>query len=99
MSYASVAVTLMQAYAKERFPDDWRNMARVTFAGNFRDAFDIKEQGTHKYIPADTWNATLELPEDSGIYSYMKLGDDSFVLLTCCNGLAVLDLDGLRFID
>jgi hypothetical protein len=89
----------MQAYAKERFPGDWRNMSRVMFTGEFAAAFKLAGHGSHKYIPTDAWDAELGLPAGAGIYGYTRMEDGSYILETCRNGLAVRDENGTRFID
>lgn len=89
MSNARMAAQFVKHYAEATFPDDAKGMSKhvmdyLTFA-------DIKDRGSHKYIPTERLNAQLGLPDGSGVYGYLKFADNSYILLTCYAGIAHWD--------
>lgn len=92
MSNARMASEFVKHFANAVFPNDAKGMSKhvvdyLTFA-------DIKDRGTHKYIPADELSAKLGLPEGAGVYGYIRFQDCSYILLTCHAGIAHWDGEG-----
>lgn len=85
---ARIVTVLVHAYCRETWPDEGAGMASTVFDGSFADAFDIKEHGSYKYIPADKLTADLGEPQDAGVFGYCRLYDGSYVLKTCNGRLA-----------
>jgi len=48
---------------------------------------DFKSEGSHKYVPEDWINEQLQQPAGGGVWGYIKMQDDSYIL-RLCNGLA-----------
>jgi hypothetical protein len=92
---ARIAATFVNAFCKEKWPDDWLGMAPQAFETYaVSGVFSTIASGTHKYIPAEQLSAALGLPYGAGIFGYWLFQDGSCVLLTCANGLAVWDGKG-----
>jgi len=103
MSQAYLAATLVHAYCRDKWPNNedangGNNMGSTMF-DSFTRAFERKGGGSHKYIPADEWTATLGERQGAGVYGYQRMADDSYVLLTCKGPLAVADDMGVRWVD
>lgn len=93
MSYAArIAVELVHAWCEKKWPgdgpSDGNKMASFVFDGKFSDVFDFKTFGTHKYIPTEKLNKDLGRPEGDGVFAYVKMYDDSLVLMTTSGLLA-----------
>lgn len=94
MSAAQIAAMLVHAYCRQTWPEPLRHqkdsaqMASTVLCGGFLDVFDFKSFGTHKYIPKDKLNADLGEPEGAGVFGYLRMHDDSYVLQTCDGRLA-----------
>ena len=63
-------------------------MATTVFNMGMLDVFDHKGSGSHKYIPADRLTDDLGMEQGAGVFGYVKLYDDSYVLKTCNGPLA-----------
>ena len=84
---AKIAAMAAYAIAKEKWPDDAKGMSTMMMSmiANLADC----SYGTHNYIPQDKLNQELGLPNGAGVFAYYKFDDDSYVLLTCNDGLAI----------
>jgi len=83
MSYAKCAVLMLNALAKEVGVGPER-----MFSFEMLDCFDIIDQGSHKYIPADELDKMLGTPPGAGVFGYVKFSDKSYVLRLCGGQLA-----------
>ncbi len=101
MSQAYKAAVLVQSYCQVKWPgngvSEGNNMASTVF-DMFERVFETKGGGSHKHIPADEYSAALGMEAGSGVFGYVRMGDDSLVLLTCEGPLAVVDDKGCRWI-
>lgn len=92
MCKARIAIIYVHAYCQQQWPGEGptegRNMASTVLTGSFLDVFDHKGTGSHKYIPADRLTKELGLPEGAGVFGYVKMYDDSYILQTCGGALA-----------
>lgn len=89
MSYAMAAAIYVKAYCRDVFGDDPESMESHVTSGAMIDCFDHKGYGSHKYIPADRLTEELGMPKGGGVYGFWKMGDDSYLLLTCGGRVAV----------
>lgn len=89
MSKAKTAARLAMAYAQVVFPDDAVGMSKHTI-DSVTHISDCST-GSHKYIPADVLNRHLGLPQNAGVFGYVRFDDGSYILQTCSHGLAVWD--------
>lgn len=88
MSNAQMAAEFIQAFSKSRWPNDAVRMETGT-ADYLHSFADIASSGSHKYIPADKLSKDIGAEEGSGVYGYMMFRDGSYLLKTCCHGVAV----------
>lgn len=86
--YAKMAAEYIGAWCREVFEKDPETMETHMANGSMIDCFDHKGYGSHKYIPADLLTNQLGMPRGAGVYGYWKMGDDSYLLLTCGGRLA-----------
>lgn len=104
MSKAAIAAKLVVGWCKSQWPDDGSatsgSRMASTMLGSFVDAFaGYKGGGSHKYIEElDEMNALLGLEKGSGIFAYEMFDDGTRIFMTCDGPLAVLDVDGLRWV-
>lgn len=89
MSKAQMAAEFVKAMCLMKFPEDAKGMSKLvvdwlTFA-------NIKDSGSHKYVPKDRLNAELGLPEGAGVFGYVMFEDNSYILKTCRDGIAHWD--------
>jgi hypothetical protein len=89
MTQAITAAQLVQTYCRTIFPNDPLEMECIV-AQHLR-VFKVVSSGSHKYIPADKLSKDIGAEPGSGVYGYEKMEDGSFMLYTCCHGLAVWD--------
>ena len=94
MSAAQIVTLYVHAHCRQQWPTpmehqtDSAQMASTVLNGGFADVFDFKGSGSHKYIPSDKLSQDLGEPLGAGVYGYLKMYDDSYVLMTCNGRLA-----------
>lgn len=89
MSAAKIAAMLIHAHCRATWPDSGAEMGSTILNGAFLDVFDFKGSGSHKYVPDERLTADLGEPKGAGVYGYVRMYDDSYVLKTCKGPLAI----------
>lgn len=89
MSKAKTAAEFVKCYAEAKFGKYAIQMSK--YVVDYLTFADIKDSGSHKYIPADDLSAKLGQPADAGVYGYVMFQDGSYILLTCHAGIAWWD--------
>jgi hypothetical protein len=89
--YARLAAQLITAWCRatapntDKMPDRWGSL-RIDDI--FSDVFDRMYRGTRKGIPAEKIDADLGEPVGEGVFGFWRMGDGSYLLLTCKGPLA-----------
>lgn len=83
--YAKLASQFIALYTLSVY-DDPKMESMV--APTVIECFNIKDSGTHKYIPAKRLSEDLGMKESEGVYGYWKFSDGSYLLKTCPGRLA-----------
>lgn len=84
---AERAYLLIESFCAHNFREG--KALESQMVATFINCFDVQDCGSFKYIPTDRLNADLGLPNDAGIFGYVRFTDESYLLQTCDGPLAI----------